>query len=57
MGTRGVSLDLMFRSLFALGGSLKDVRATDHVRGHLEGLALKVEGTAAAPKRTKVKGT
>ncbi len=56
MGTRGVSLDLMFRSLYALGGSLKDVRTTDRVRDQLVGVALKVEGPAAAPKRTKVKG-
>ena len=31
-GSRGVSLDLMFRGLFALGGTMKDVQIANYVK-------------------------
>ena len=55
-GARGVSLDLMFRSLYNLGGTLEDVRTTPRGRRHLVRLVPQGSDTTAAPKRTKVEG-
>jgi hypothetical protein len=55
-GARGVSLDLMFRSLYTLGGSLDDVRTTPRGRRQLARLVPQSGDTTAASKQTKVEG-
>jgi transcriptional regulator with XRE-family HTH domain len=55
-GARGVSLDLMFRSRYALGGTLKDVRTTPRGRRQLARLVPSDGEPLTLSRRTKPRG-
>lgn len=54
-GASDVSLDLMFRGLFILGGTMKDVRTATHARRNLPRPASPKIGRMVVPKRTRSK--
>jgi predicted XRE-type DNA-binding protein len=54
-GARDVTLDLMFRGLFSLGGSIKDVRTTARGKSRLARSASRITDPTTVTKRTKSK--
>ena len=56
-GARDVSLDLMFRALHALGGSIKDVRTTALGKSKLVGTAARTGSSKSSGKRIKTKSS
>jgi predicted XRE-type DNA-binding protein len=54
-GASDVSLDLMFRGLFILGGTMKDVRTATHARRNLPRPTPPKIRRMIVPKRTKSK--
>jgi predicted XRE-type DNA-binding protein len=54
-GASDVSLDLMFRGLFILGGTMKDVRTATHARRNLPRPTSPKIHRMIVPKRTKSK--